>query len=114
MIRDPRITPLGRFLRHYSLDELPQFFNILLGHMSFIGPRPGLPREVNNYDPWHYRRLEVTPGLSGLWQVSGRSALSFDDMVKLDIYYAEHWSLWLDLKIMVRTLPAVIKGDGAY
>jgi len=114
MARDPRVTPLGRMLRHYSLDELPQLFNILLGHMSFVGPRPGLPREVNKYQPWHYRRLEVTPGLSGLWQVSGRSTLSFDDMVKLDIYYAEHWSLWLDLKIIVRTLPAVIKGDGAY
>lgn len=114
MSRDPRVTPIGRILRHYSLDELPQLFNILFGHMSFIGPRPGLPREVNNYQPWHFRRLEVTPGLSGLWQVSGRSALSFDDMVKLDIYYAEHWSLWLDLKIIVRTLPAVIKGDGAY
>jgi exopolysaccharide biosynthesis polyprenyl glycosylphosphotransferase len=114
MKNDPRVTPIGRFIRRTSLDELPQFFNILLGHMSFIGPRPGLPREVSQYQPWHFRRLEVTPGLSGLWQVSGRSTLSFDDMVKLDIYYAEHWSLWLDLKIIVRTLPAVIRGDGAY
>ncbi len=114
MVNDPRITPLGHLLRHFSLDELPQLFNILLGHMSFVGPRPGLPREVENYDSWHFRRLEVTPGLSGLWQVSGRSELSFEDMVKLDIYYAEHWSLWLDLKIIARTLPAVIKGRGAY
>jgi exopolysaccharide biosynthesis polyprenyl glycosylphosphotransferase len=114
MKEDPRVTKVGRFIRRASLDELPQFFNILFGHMSFVGPRPGLPREVVKYEPWHFRRLEVTPGLSGLWQVSGRSNLSFDDMVKLDIYYAEHWSLWLDLKIIVRTLPAVIKGDGAY
>ncbi len=114
MKNDPRVTGVGRFIRRTSLDELPQFFNILLGHMSFVGPRPGLPREVEKYQSWHFRRLEVTPGLSGLWQVSGRSNLSFDDMVKLDIYYAEHWSLWLDLKIIVRTLPAVIRGDGAY
>ncbi|NWJ97895.1 MAG: sugar transferase [Chloroflexi bacterium] len=114
MKNDPRVTNIGRFMRHASIDELPQLFNILLGHMSFVGPRPGLPREVDKYEAWHFRRLEVTPGLSGLWQVSGRSTLPFEEMVKLDIYYAEHWSLWLDLKIIVRTLPAVIRGDGAY
>jgi exopolysaccharide biosynthesis polyprenyl glycosylphosphotransferase len=113
MSNDPRRTRVGKFIRRTSLDELPQFFNILLGQMSFVGPRPPLPREVERYDDWHYRRLEVTPGLTGLWQVSGRSNLSYEDMVKLDIYYAEHWSIWLDLKIMFKTVPAVMAGDGA-
>lgn len=110
---DPRRTRVGKFIRKTSLDELPQLFNILLGQMSFIGPRPATEKEVARYDTWHRRRLEVTPGLSGLWQVSGRSRLSFEDMVKLDIYYAEHWSIWLDFKIMLRTPMVVLKGDGA-
>ena len=111
---DPRRTRVGKFLRRSSLDELPQFFNVLMGEMSFVGPRPGVPAEVSKYDEWHKDRLLVTPGLTGLWQVSGRSNLTFDEMVRLDLYYAEHWSPWLDVKIMLRTLPAVMTGRGAY
>jgi exopolysaccharide biosynthesis polyprenyl glycosylphosphotransferase len=111
---DPRRTRVGKFLRRSSLDELPQFINVLLGEMSFVGPRPGVPAEVSKYDEWHKDRLLVTPGLTGLWQVSGRSNLTFDEMVRLDLYYAEHWSPWLDIKIMLRTLPAVLTGRGAY
>jgi lipopolysaccharide/colanic/teichoic acid biosynthesis glycosyltransferase len=85
-----------------------------MGEMSFVGPRPGVPAEVSRYDEWHKDRLLVTPGLTGLWQVSGRSNLTFDEMVRLDLYYAEHWSPWLDIKIMLRTLPAVLTGRGAY
>ncbi|HEX2909691.1 MAG TPA: sugar transferase [Chloroflexia bacterium] len=114
MVDDPRLTKVGRLIRRTSLDELPQIFNILLGQMSFVGPRPGLEREVKQYQDWHFRRLEVTPGLTGLWQVSGRSKLKFDEMVRLDIYYAENWSVWLDLKILLRTIPAVLKREGAY
>jgi exopolysaccharide biosynthesis polyprenyl glycosylphosphotransferase len=114
MKNDPRVTRVGRFIRRTSLDELPQFFNVLFGQMSLVGPRPGLPREVTNYRPWQYRRLEVTPGLTGLWQVNGRSSISFEDMVKLDIYYAEHWSFWLDLKILFQTVRAVLRTEGAY
>jgi exopolysaccharide biosynthesis polyprenyl glycosylphosphotransferase len=111
---DPRRTRVGKFLRRSSLDELPQFFNVFMGEMSFVGPRPGVPAEVSRYDEWHKDRLLVTPGLTGLWQVSGRSNLTFDEMVRLDLYYAEHWSPWLDIKIMLRTLPAVMTGRGAY
>nr|MBC7244954.1 undecaprenyl-phosphate glucose phosphotransferase [Chloroflexota bacterium] len=111
---DPRRTMLGKFLRRSSLDELPQFYNVLKGEMSLVGPRPALPREVEQYQEWHKKRLETWPGLTGLWQVSGRSNLSFDDMVLLDIYYVENWSLWLDLKIALRTIPAIILGTGAY
>jgi exopolysaccharide biosynthesis polyprenyl glycosylphosphotransferase len=114
MKNDPRRTRIGKFIRRTSLDEIPQFFNILLGQMSFVGPRPTIDREISQYQAWHKRRLEVTPGLTGLWQVSGRSKIPFEDMVKLDIYYAENWSLWLDIKILLRTIPAVIRGDGAY
>ena len=114
MKNDPRVTRVGRFIRRTSIDELPQFFNVLFGQMSLIGPRPGLPREVIRYQPWQHRRLEVTPGLTGLWQVSGRSSLSFEDMVKLDIYYAENWSLLMDIKILFKTISAVVKCDGAY
>lgn len=114
MVDDPRRTKVGRFLRRTSLDELPQIFNILYGHMSFVGPRPAIDRELPKFNEWQFRRFEVTPGLTGLWQVSGRSNLPFDDMVKLDIYYAENWSLWLDLKILLRTIPAVLSGEGAY
>jgi exopolysaccharide biosynthesis polyprenyl glycosylphosphotransferase len=111
---DPRLTPVGRFIRRCSLDELPQIFNILKGEMSWVGPRPPTPKEVTQYDDWHLRRLNVMPGLTGLWQVSGRSDLSFEEMVKLDLYYAENWSLGVDLKIMLRTIPAVLGRSGAY
>lgn len=111
---DPRRTRVGKFLRRSSLDELPQFFNVFLGEMSIVGPRPGVPAEVASYDEWHRDRLLVTPGLTGLWQVSGRSNLAFDEMVRLDLYYAEHWSPWLDVKIMLRTLPAILTARGAY
>ena len=111
---DPRLTRVGRFLRHTSLDELPQLWNVLRGEMGLVGPRPPLPAEVSHYMEWHKKRLEVRPGLTGLWQVSGRSLLSFDEMVLLDIYYIENWSLWLDFKILLRTIPQVLFGDGAY
>jgi len=111
---DPRVTRVGRILRRTSLDELPQFFNVLKGEMSVVGPRPPVPEEVAAYEDWHLQRLMVTPGLTGLWQVNGRSDLSFDEMVRLDLYYAEHWSLWLDLKLILRTIPVVLTGRGAY
>jgi exopolysaccharide biosynthesis polyprenyl glycosylphosphotransferase len=111
---DPRRTRVGKILRRTSLDELPNFVNILLGQMSVVGPRPPVPREVAEYDDWHHSRLLVTPGLTGLWQVSGRSNLTFDEMVRLDLYYAEHWSPWLDIKIILRTFPAILTARGAY
>ena len=112
---DPRVTPVGRFLRKTSLDELPQFFNVLIGEMSLVGPRPPIPYEVEAYDIWHRRRfLEVRPGITGLWQVEGRSTTKFDEMVRLDLRYAKIWSLWLDIKILLRTPGAVFKGNGAY
>jgi exopolysaccharide biosynthesis polyprenyl glycosylphosphotransferase len=111
---DPRITRVGRFLRRTSLDELPQLFNVLMGHMSVIGPRPAPPSEVQRYQLWHKRRLDVAPGMTGLWQVSGRSELTFDEMVLLDLYYIENWSPLLDLQIMFRTVPKMITGQGAY
>lgn len=111
---DPRRTAVGKVLRKLSLDELPQFINVLLGEMSIVGPRPPVPAEVAEYDDWHRGRLLVTPGLTGLWQVSGRSNLTFDEMVRLDLYYAEHWSPWLDIKIILRTFPAIVTARGAY
>lgn len=111
---DPRVTRLGKILRRISLDELPQLYNILRGEMSLIGPRPPLPSEVEQYQEWHKRRLEASPGITGLWQVSGRSQLTFDEMVLLDIYYIENWSPALDSTIFLRTIPRVILGDGAY
>lgn len=111
---DPRVTRVGRLLRRTSLDEMPQVINVLAGEMSWIGPRPGTPDEVARYQPWQRKRLEVLPGLTGLWQTSGRSDLSFEEMVRLDIYYIENWSLWLDIIILLRTIPAVISGRGAY
>lgn len=111
---DPRITPVGRFLRRTSLDELPQLLNVLMGHMSLVGPRPAIPAEVQRYQPWHTRRLDVAPGITGLWQVSGRSQLTFDEMVLLDLYYIENWSPLLDLQILLRTIPQVLLGEGAY
>ena len=111
---DPRLTRVGRFLRRTSLDELPQIFNVLKGEMSLVGPRPALPEEVAAYEPWHRKRLEALPGMTGLWQVSGRSNLGFDEMVMLDIYYVENWSPGLDLSILIRTIPKVLVGEGAY
>lgn len=111
---DPRITRIGAWLRKYSIDELPQIWNVFRGDMSFVGPRPPLPREVAEYQQWHQQRLLVRPGMTGLWQVSGRSDLSFDQMVRLDLYYAENWSPWLDVKVILRTIPAVVFGRGAY
>jgi len=112
---DPRVTAVGKFLRKTSLDELPQFLNVFLGDMSLVGPRPPIPYEVESYDVWHRRRLlEVKPGITGLWQVTGRSRTTFDDMVRLDLQYAITWSLWLDMKILLRTPGAVLAGDGAY
>jgi len=114
MRNDPRRTRVGRILRRFSLDELPQFWNVLRGEMSTIGPRPALPAEVKEYAPWHHRRLEVPPGVTGLWQVSGRSDLTFDEMVLLDVYYIENWSPFLDLRILLKTIPTAILGSGAY
>ncbi len=111
---DPRITRTGRLLRRTSLDELPQLINVLRGEMSLVGPRPPIPEEVAQYRPWHLNRLTVPPGMTGLWQVSGRSELTFDEMVLLDLYYIEHWSPWLDLSILLRTVPKVLFGEGAY
>ncbi len=111
---DPRITPLGSFLRRSSLDELPQLFNVLKGDMSIVGPRPQIPSEVEDYEPWHYRRLEVTPGITCLWQVSGRSSIGFDEWMRLDMEYVKMRSFLFDLKILLRTLPAIIARRGAY
>lgn len=111
---DPRLTPFGKVLRRLSLDELPQLWNVLRGDMSLVGPRPPLPNEVDRYEDWHQKRLEVSPGMTGLWQVSGRSELSFDEMVMLDIYYIENWSPWLDLWILIKTIPSVLMARGAY
>ncbi len=115
LTRDPRITRVGAFLRRTSLDELPQFINVLKGEMSLVGPRPPLPYEVEAYDLWHRRRLlEAKPGITGLWQVSGRSRITFDDMVRLDLHYARSWTLWLDIKIILRTPAAILLGEGAH
>lgn len=111
---DPRLTRVGRWLRRRSFDELPQLLNVLRGEMSLIGPRPGTPQEVASYEAWHSRRLEVHPGMTGLWQVSGRSNIPFDEMCLLDIYYIENWSLMLDLRIILQTIPNVLFGNGAY
>ena len=111
---DPRRTRVGRFIRRTSLDELPQLFSVLVGTMSLVGPRPQVPDEVAHYEEWHHQRLDVTPGMTGLWQVSGRSDLTFEEMVRLDIYYAENWSVRLDLEILLRTPRAVLSMRGAY
>lgn len=111
---DPRVTRVGGFLRRYSIDELPQLFNILTGSMSLVGPRPPLPQEVEVYEHDVRRRLLVKPGLTGLWQVSGRSNLSWQDSVRLDLYYVENWSLTGDLVIILRTVRAVFRSTGAY
>lgn len=114
MRRDPRVTPVGRFLRRYSLDELPQLFDVLRGRMSLVGPRPPLPREAAQYTAEVRRRLLVKPGMTGLWQVSGRSDLSWDESVRLDLSYVDDWSFGLDLLILARTVTAVRTGVGAY
>jgi exopolysaccharide biosynthesis polyprenyl glycosylphosphotransferase len=115
MTNDPRITKIGKLLRRTSLDELPQFLNVLKGDMSLVGPRPPLAYEYEEYDVWHRRRvLEIKPGITGLWQVKGRSRVRFDDMVRLDLQYARGWSLWLDIQILMQTPRAVLFGDGAY
>ncbi len=108
---DPRITRLGKWLRRLSLDELPQIFNVLCGDMSVVGPRPPIPYEVESYELWHRKRLDMKPGMTGLWQVSGRNRLPFEEMVRLDLFYIENWSLLLDLKIILRTLPVMLRGD---
>ncbi|MGI8642186.1 MAG: sugar transferase [Pyrinomonadaceae bacterium] len=110
---DLRVTKVGKFLRRTSLDEFPQFLNVLKGEMSIVGARPPIPYEVEEYDVWHRKRLDMKPGITGLWQVSGRNRLTFEEMVKIDLFYIENWSLWLDLKIILLTLPAVLRGDGA-
>jgi len=115
MTNDPRITPIGAFLRRSSLDELPQFFNVLKGEMSLVGPRPPLVYEYEEYEIWHRRRvLESKPGITGLWQVMGRSHVRFDDMVRLDLQYLRNWSLWLDIRILMKTPKAVLLGDDAF
>jgi len=109
---DPRITRVGRILRRWSLDEVPQFFNVLRGEMSVVGPRPPIPYEVEAYELWHRKRLDMKPGLTGLWQVSGRNRLPFEEMVRLDLFYIENWSLWLDLKIVLMTTLVLFRGEG--
>jgi lipopolysaccharide/colanic/teichoic acid biosynthesis glycosyltransferase len=111
---DPRITGVGGFLRKVSLDELPQFINILKGEMTIVGPRPCLPYEFDCFKDWHKLRVKVKPGLTGLWQVSGRSTVPFDEMVKLDLLYIENWTLHMDIKIMLKTLPVMLAGTGGY
>ncbi len=113
LVNDTRVTRLGQFLRKTSLDELPQFLNVLKGEMTLVGPRPPIPYEVDMYESWHHRRLWAVPGVTGLWQVDGRSSVSFDDMVKMDLDYIEQQSLWLDLKILFKTPLAVMRGKGA-
>ncbi|MFL5965386.1 MAG: sugar transferase [Gaiellaceae bacterium] len=111
---DPRVTPVGRFLRRFSIDEMPQVLNVLWGEMSLVGPRPLPIRDYEQLEPWHRKRYSVLPGMTGLWQVSGRIDLSFDDLVRLDFYYLENWSIWLDISILAKTLPAVLARRGAY
>jgi lipopolysaccharide/colanic/teichoic acid biosynthesis glycosyltransferase len=110
---DPRITRMGRILRKYSLDELPQFYNVLKGDMSLVGPRPPMAAEVEQYDLAHLRRLDVLPGITGLWQVEARQDPSFDSYISLDTAYVENWSLWLDMKILARTVGVVVSGTGS-
>jgi lipopolysaccharide/colanic/teichoic acid biosynthesis glycosyltransferase len=113
--RDPRITPVGRLIRRTSIDELPQLFNVLHGEMSLVGPRPLIPQESAHLaEHWHLRRLDLRPGLTGLWQISGRSDISFRDMVRLDYQYVSGWSVARDVEILLATIPAVLGGRGAY
>ena len=110
---DPRITRVGKYLRKLSIDEIPQLINVILGEMSLVGPRPPLPYEAELYKDWHNKRLQVKPGITGLWQVTARSTVGFDDMVMLDLYYVEHWSLLYDFELMLKTIPAAFSGKGA-
>ncbi|NSW54707.1 MAG: sugar transferase [Armatimonadetes bacterium] len=111
---DPRITRVGRILRKYSIDEMPQLFHVLFGQMSLVGPRPPIPSEVERYEPWQTERLAVKPGLTCIWQVSGRSDIGFDEWVRLDIEYVRNRNLWLDIKLLLLTIPAVLTARGAY
>jgi lipopolysaccharide/colanic/teichoic acid biosynthesis glycosyltransferase len=111
---DPRVTGVGRFLRKYSLDEVPNVLNVLRGEMSLVGPRPLPVRDYERLEEWHRRRYNVLPGMTGLWQVAGRSDLTFDDLVRLDFYYIENWSIWLDMSILLKTPFAVFNRKGAY
>ena len=114
IVNDPRVTPVGRFLRKTSLDELPQLWNVLRGDMSLVGPRPAIAYELEQYKPWHYRRVfDAKPGITGLWQVTGRSRTTFDQMVRLDLRYARTCSVWTDIRILLATPRAVISGKGA-
>jgi lipopolysaccharide/colanic/teichoic acid biosynthesis glycosyltransferase len=110
---DPRVTRIGRFLRLTSLDELPQFANVLRGDMSLVGPRPLIPEEDSMVDDWARGRLDLTPGMTGPWQVLGRTSIPFEEMVKLDYLYVTNWSLWGDVRLILRTLPVVLRGSGA-
>jgi lipopolysaccharide/colanic/teichoic acid biosynthesis glycosyltransferase len=114
MKKDPRITAVGRLIRRFSIDEFPQIINVFIGQMSLVGPRPPLERELAEYESWQLKRVDTVPGMTGLWQVSGRSDLPFSEMVRLDIEYIERWSLWLDIKILLKTIPTVLSGRGAY
>jgi exopolysaccharide biosynthesis polyprenyl glycosylphosphotransferase len=113
MRRDPRVTSIGRFIRKYSIDELPQLINVLRGDMSVVGPRPPVPDELSKYEAWQRRRLSVRPGLTCIWQVSGRNQISFEDWMLLDMQYIDHWSLARDFQLIFRTIPVVITGRGA-
>jgi len=110
---DPRVTRVGKYLRRCSIDELPQFWNILKGDMTLVGPRPALLYEVEKYEPWHHLRFHALPGLTGIWQVEARSSAKFDEMIRLDLWYVQHQSLWLDAKILIKTPLAVCRGKGA-
>jgi lipopolysaccharide/colanic/teichoic acid biosynthesis glycosyltransferase len=112
LVNDERVTAIGRFLRRTSLDELPQLFNVLRGEMSLVGPRPPLPYEFQAYDHWQFDRLRVKPGITGLWQVSGRNLLTYRQMCELDVQYVRHWSLWLDFQLLIRTIPVVFFNSG--
>jgi lipopolysaccharide/colanic/teichoic acid biosynthesis glycosyltransferase len=112
--RDPRLTRVGRFLRRYSIDELPQLLNVLAGQMSLVGPRPLPQRDFDQLEEWHKKRYLVLPGITGLWQVAGRAELDFDDLVRLDFLYLERWSVGLDLAILIKTVPAVLSRRGAF
>jgi exopolysaccharide biosynthesis polyprenyl glycosylphosphotransferase len=111
---DPRVTPVGRFLRRWSLDELPQLFNVIRGQMSLVGPRPLPQRDYDHLEDWHRKRYLVLPGMTGLWQISGRSELDFDELVRLDFLYLERWSVFVDLSILLKTIPAVVRARGAW